>query len=260
MKNRLNGLNNRNKKGINRHAGGRLAGAFGLLLALCLMTGGVVAADGPPPPLPHQFYGTVKVDGTPAAEGTKVEAYVNDVKAAETAVDNLGRYGYVPTFKVPGTAGATVKFYVGTLLANETFIWEVGGYTNLNLTVTQAPPGTPTVTSVNPNSGTQGQALPAVIITGTNFTGATAVSFGAGITVNSFPVNSATQITANISIAGAAAVGARNVSVTTPGGTGTLPNGFTVNAVPPGTPTVTSVNPNSGTQGQALPAVIITGT
>ncbi|MGB8707208.1 MAG: hypothetical protein WCD72_04570, partial [Dehalococcoidia bacterium] len=37
---------------------------------------------------------------------------------------------------------------------------------------------------------------------------------------------------ANISIAGAAAVGARNVSVTTPGGTGTLPNGFTVNAAP----------------------------
>jgi hypothetical protein len=215
-----------------------------------------VAANGPPPEPPHQFWGTVTVGVNPADEGTKVEAYVNDAYAAETTVDNLGRYGYVPTFFVPGTAGATVKFYVGTLLASPTAIWELGGTTNLNLTIA-APP--PTVTGVNPNSGTQGQAIPAVILTGTNFTGATSVSFGAGITVNSFIVNLATQITANIAIDGAATVGARTVSVTTPVGTGTLPGGFTVNPVSPA-PTVTSVNPNSGTQGQAIPAVIITGT
>ena len=47
----------------------------------------------------------------------------------------------------------------------------------------------PTVTSVSPNSGTQGQTLTTVIITGTDFTNASAVSFGAGITVNSFTVS-----------------------------------------------------------------------
>ena len=95
-----------------------------------------------------------------------------------------------------------------------------------------SPTPTPvlTVTSVAPNSGNQGQTLSSVVITGINLTGATAVSFGAGITVNSYTVNSATQITANITIAGAAATGARDVSVTTPGGTGTLTGGFTVTA------------------------------
>jgi outer membrane protein assembly factor BamB len=86
----------------------------------------------------------------------------------------------------------------------------------------------PTVTSVSPNSGNQGQTLNNVIITGTYFTGATAVSFGAGITVNSFITDNATQIRANITIAGGAALGARDVSVTTPGGTGTKTGGFTV--------------------------------
>jgi primosomal replication protein N len=85
----------------------------------------------------------------------------------------------------------------------------------------------PTVTSVNPGSGLWGQSLP-VIITGTNFTGATAVNFGTGITVNSFTVDSATQITANISIAGGSAPGSRDVSVTTQGSVATLTNGFMV--------------------------------
>jgi primosomal replication protein N len=90
------------------------------------------------------------------------------------------------------------------------------------------PTVAPTVTAVNPDSGTQGQCPMTVIIRGTNFTGATAVSFGTGITVNSFTVNSAAQITATICIAAGTAPGARDVSVTTAGGTGTLRGGFTV--------------------------------
>ncbi|MGD0353402.1 MAG: choice-of-anchor U domain-containing protein [Dehalococcoidia bacterium] len=86
----------------------------------------------------------------------------------------------------------------------------------------------PVVASVSPNSGNQGQTVNNVIITGSNFTGATVVSFGSGITTNSFTVNSATQITVNIIIAAGATPGTRDLSVTTPGGTGTLPNGFTV--------------------------------
>ena len=123
------------------------------------------------------------------------------------------------------------------------------------LKVHSAPPTPPTVTAVNPASGTQGQCPMTVIITGTNFTGATTVSFGPGITASSFTVNSATQITANICIVVNAATGARDVSVTTTGGTGTGTALFTV--VPP--PTVTNVNPASGIQGQC-PTVIITGT
>lgn len=113
----------------------------------------------------------------------------------------------------------------------------------------------PTVTSINANQGTQGQTLQ-IIITGTNLTGATAVSFGAGITVNSFTINSAAQITANITIDPSAVAGARDISVTTPGGTATLTGGFTVNA---SAPTTTAVTPAGGNQGQCPMTVVITG-
>jgi outer membrane protein assembly factor BamB len=89
----------------------------------------------------------------------------------------------------------------------------------------------PTVTAVNPPSGSQGQTLD-VTITGQYFTGATSVSFGAlgsYVGVNSFTSDNDTQIIANITIASFASPGIRNVSVTTPGGTDTLAGGFTVN-------------------------------
>lgn len=85
----------------------------------------------------------------------------------------------------------------------------------------------PTITSITPDHGNQGETLD-VVITGTNFAGATGVSFGAGITVNSFNVDSSTQITANITIDADAPTGPRDVSVTTLGGTDILVDGFTV--------------------------------
>ncbi len=78
-------------------------------------------------------------------------------------------------------------------------------------------PAAPTITSFTPTSATAGTT---VTLTGTNFTGATAVSFG-GTAATSFNVVSATSITA---VVGTGASG--SVSVTTPGGTGTLA-GFT---------------------------------
>ena len=71
--------------------------------------------------------------------------------------------------------------------------------------------GTPTVTSVSPNSGpTTGGT--SVTITGTNLTGATAVKFGTGA-ATSYTVNSATQITATTPSQSAATV---DTVVTTP--------------------------------------------
>jgi hypothetical protein len=109
----------------------------------------------------------------------------------------------------------------------------------------------PTVTNVSPNSGHQGETLTSVIITGTNFTGTTGVSFGAGITVNSFTEDSSTQITANITIGGAASTGFRDVSVTTSEGTGTLTNGFNVTDPPADT-----TPPEPGTVNDGLAADI----
>jgi len=82
-------------------------------------------------------------------------------------------------------------------------------------------------TSVSPSSGTQGETLD-VTIAGINLVGTTRVSLGEGITVNSFTVDSSTQISANITIDQAAAAELRNVSVTTPERTSTLAGGFEV--------------------------------
>src|SRR5207244_880188 len=131
--------------------------------------------------------------------------------------------------------------------------------TNAFTVNTGGPPPPPTVSSVNPNSGAHGQnLLPFIRSSGHFQTGATC-SFGAGITVNSCTFNSATQLTAGITISSTATVGTRNVTVTNPDNqTGALTNGFSVaTGAPP--PSVTSVSPNSGAQGQSLPSVIITG-
>jgi PKD repeat protein len=89
----------------------------------------------------------------------------------------------------------------------------------------------PTVTGVSPSQGIQGQTLD-VTVTGTNFTGATGVSFDPKIKVNSFVVNDSTRITAVVTISAAAVPGLSSISVTAPKGAGTLTDGFTVYAPP----------------------------
>ena len=132
------------RRTIDRSTGrsaGRLTGALAFLLALCLIAGAVMPAYAtePPPEMPHQFYGTVSFDGDPVEEGTVVEAFVDDVKQAETTVDGEGRYGYNPIFRVSGTAGATVAFYVGSIEADEDAAWESGKVQELNLIIHEEP-------------------------------------------------------------------------------------------------------------------------
>ncbi|MGK8524416.1 IPT/TIG domain-containing protein [Nocardia asteroides] len=95
--------------------------------------------------------------------------------------------------------------------------------------------GTPTVTTIDPNRGpaTGGNT---VTLTGTEFTGASAVDFG-GTPATSFTVVSSTRISA----VAPAGTGTVNVSVTTPGG---LSNGVSYTYVP--APTLTTAAPGSG--------------
>ena len=88
----------------------------------------------------------------------------------------------------------------------------------------------PAVTDFTPAIASNGQT---VTITGTDFTGVTAVTFG-GTPATSYTVDSPTSITA---VVGAGSSG--NVSVTTPGGTATKA-GFTWTILP--TPTISSVS------------------
>ena len=80
----------------------------------------------------------------------------------------------------------------------------------------------PAVASVAPATGSAGGGT-SVTITGTAFTGATAVTFG-GVSATSFTINSARSITA---VAPPHAAGAVAIEVTTPNGTGTGAGLFT---------------------------------
>ena len=115
------------------------------------------------------------------------------------------------TFTVPKTAaavaGTTVR--IAFINAADDDGHEVIGIDNVQLLATAA---VPTVTSVNPNSGSPAGGN-TVTITGTNFTGATSVTFGGAAA--SFTVVNATTITATVP---SGAAGSASVIVTTPGG------------------------------------------
>ncbi len=103
----------------------------------------------------------------------------------------------------------------------------------------------PTITSFTPTSGVVGTT---VTLTGTNFTGATAVKFN-GMAASSFTVVGATSITA----VAPTGVTTGKISVTTTGGTATSVSSFTVVAVP----AIASFTPTSGAVGIT---VTLTGT
>jgi hypothetical protein len=91
----------------------------------------------------------------------------------------------------------------------------------------------PTITNVSPNAGLQGQSNITVTITGTNFLPNPSCNFDAeqGLTVSACNYNSATKITATLSITSTATVGGHNVVITdSDGQSATAINGFTVNS------------------------------
>jgi hypothetical protein len=88
-----------------------------------------------------------------------------------------------------------------------------------NGTGTFAPPSVaPTLTGISMLEGVAGSTF-SETLTGTNFYAGTTVAVGGtGVTVTGVSVTSATSLTANFVVDSSAAFGARNVTVTTPGG------------------------------------------
>jgi hypothetical protein len=111
----------------------------------------------------------------------------------------------------------------------------------------------PTLQSIIPISAQQG-ASPTVSLGGTGFIAGMTVDAGADITVSNVVVNSATSASAKFTIAPNAALGPRNVNVTTSAGTSGSVT-FTVTAVP----TLTGLDPTSAVRATS-PTVTLTGT
>ena len=109
----------------------------------------------------------------------------------------------------------------------------------------------PTVTSLSPTSGPAAGGT-VLTITGTNLSGASAVTFGA-TAATGFTVNSATQITATAP----AGTGTVNVRVTTTGGTSATGAGNQFTYIP--APAITGTSPTAGPQTGGT-VVTLTGT
>jgi hypothetical protein len=111
---------------------------------------------------------------------------------------------------------------------------------------------TPSLTSVTPNTGTQGTTVN-VTFAGKGLASTTGIGgWGSSVTISNI-VSSDTQVTATFTIAAGTALGTRNLYlITSAGPTNTVP--FTVTG-----PSIASINPSTGTRGTAV-NVTFTGT
>ncbi len=186
-------------------------------------------------PATNQVGGTVTLVGS-GFTGTTSVKFNNIVTSFTVNSDSM------ITLKVPVGASGTFPFVVTTPVAPSA--------SSPNFTVSSITTS-PTVGSVNPTSGpanTQHQEQ--VVITGSHFTGASAVTFG-GKAATVVSIDSDTQITATVPVG--ATTG--KVVVTNAHGSSTDAVNFTVDALP----TVIGFTPTSGTTNGGGTLVTITG-
>ncbi len=127
-----------------------------LVLLVSLAIG--VAAEESVPTLPHEFYGTVTIGGSPAPVGTVIVAVIGETEADSIETTAAGEYG--SSSRYGGTrllvdatadlAGETITFRVNGQAAQETATFTPGEVVRLDLSV--AGESTPTATAT-PGSG-----------------------------------------------------------------------------------------------------------
>ncbi|GGY26467.1 IPT/TIG domain-containing protein [Streptomyces djakartensis] len=181
----------------------------------------------------------------PASGGTTVVVTGSDFTGALAV-----RFGAksATSFTVNSSTQITAVTPSGTGAVNVS-VTTSQGTSSQQVTFTYVTAAVPTLTGLSPSQGpTSGGTT--VTLTGTNLTGATAVSFG-GTPAASFTVNSATQITATTP---PNTPGTAPVTVTTPGGTSNALT-FTYLAAP----TLTGLSPSQGPTSGGT-SVTLTGT
>ena len=193
-----------------------------------------ITATAPPGPLGTVDVTVTSAGGTSVASAADEYTYVAPPAPTVTGVSpGTGPIGTLLTITGTNLSGATAVDFgqdnpaTTITVSNATTLYASAppGTGSVDVTVT-TPGGTsatsaadqftytvpppPTVTGVSPSSGFSSYSI---VVTGTNFTGASAVEFGA--TAASFTVNSATSITATAP----SGSGSVDVTVTTSGGT-----------------------------------------
>jgi len=127
-----------------------------IIVALLLCT---FPAYADTPTLPHAFYGTLTISGSPAAVGTVVKAKVDGVERGSITTTVAGQYGGSGAFDakllVSGEIanGATIYFYANNSVAGQTYAFSAGAVTELNLTVipSDTTPPSVNITALSPD-------------------------------------------------------------------------------------------------------------
>jgi len=119
-----------------------------LLVILFFPNQGVVQAEDPPlpPSMPSSFYGTVTVNGSPAAVGSEISAWINGEEVAWTVVEDFeGAHVYALKILSDGSfvEGEAIEFrlndqYIAEKAA-EDWLWIPGTNEEVNLTFTFTP-------------------------------------------------------------------------------------------------------------------------
>jgi len=115
-----------------------------------LLFANLVLAAITPPGVPHQFYGTVTLNGSPPPDGTTVTAKIDGEPIASTTTKN-GKYGYDPVFYVEDLENnfciplcPEVNFFVNEIDTGQTKYFCNGCSTELDLTASApSEPGQP---------------------------------------------------------------------------------------------------------------------
>ncbi len=184
----------------------------------------------------------VTINGSGFTGATAVN--FGSVAVSDFTVNPDGSISVYSPSQTAGTVHVTVTTFAGT------------SATSAADEFTYTAAAAPSVTGVSPDTGTT-VAGNTVVITGSGFTGATAVSFGS-VAAQYFEVNSDDSITA---YAPPEAAGTINIQVTTPSGTSTTSSAdeYTFTNVTAPAPAITSVSPNSGSTAGGQ-TVLISGT
>ncbi|MBT3362944.1 MAG: hypothetical protein HN929_04600 [Chloroflexi bacterium] len=195
------------------------------------------------------FGSSVGINGNTLAVGAPLNGS-NDVYPGSAYIYTRSGITWTQQRKLTAIDGADMDFFGQSLGVSGATV-TVGAFFNDDDSgsayVFEQPPD---VKSINITSADRDETLD-VIISGIFFDNTSAVSFGTGVMVNSYTVDSSNRITANITVSGTAALGARDVAVTTPVGIDLLSNSFMVEEAPAGwvvefLPGVSTVNIDVG--------------
>ncbi len=179
-------------------------------MALLLLAGLVAgaAAEETVPTFPHEFQGSVTIDGSPAPAGTVIVAVIGETEFGSVETTAAGEYGSSSRYegnrllvKAPGDlAGEPIAFLVDGHAAQETAPFAPGETTRLDLSAAGSSV-TPTPTSSGGGGSSGGGSSPAPVRTSAQPTPTASVGRAA------LPVSATGEITESVTVGTADGVG-----------------------------------------------------